>query len=482
MGHLVNPISFRLGVTQPWVSTWFKLGTRTTYISNLKEDLTSLKYVEYFFYYFKLLKKVDKFVLESQLEQLFYLRPSQVKRYKAKHSVASTFIRNLSLIFSHVNISRYQNNISFLIHFYDASLIFGDDGLLKFKSSIFFKSRRRRFVNSFIPIRFRSMRFKNKILYSRKCRRILDIKFALHTLVTRKNNNLKFFLFEKAISSMFRLKKNLCFNFVFVIKQLKCFFLLFSFKYFNKISVLFIVRCIIMMLYNLLISFRIYIKKYIKYFRYSFFKLFISNPKVTKWRVLKAKISKKRRFFLHKCNNLLRVFSWNLIELIYYLLLNNTFIKDRQIKRKFYICLTLSRLLYKDFKTILHFKYNNYFINFLFLNNENVTAKFLCNYFVKKLSQKYTIFEILNPVVRDLKKNPNILGFKLSCAGRLTKKQRAGLIVQRFNSVPLSTLNSIIDYSLDTVILRHGVSCVKVWLHKSIFFKPFYFSLQYKYV
>jgi len=53
MGHLVNPISFRLGTTQTWKFQWFKLGSRTDYINNLKEDLTGSKYIENFYKYVK---------------------------------------------------------------------------------------------------------------------------------------------------------------------------------------------------------------------------------------------------------------------------------------------------------------------------------------------------------------------------------------------------------------------------------------------
>jgi ribosomal protein S3 len=97
------------------------------------------------------------------------------------------------------------------------------------------------------------------------------------------------------------------------------------------------------------------------------------------------------------------------------------------------------------------------------------------------LSQKYHIFEILNPVIKELKKTKGILGFKIVCAGRLTKKQRAGLIVSRKRSVPLNTVNSIIDYSTGIVILRHGVSCIKVWLNKSKFFKVYNQAFIFKY-
>jgi len=35
MGHLVNPISFRLGHTQFWKSRWYKIGNRTIYLKKI---------------------------------------------------------------------------------------------------------------------------------------------------------------------------------------------------------------------------------------------------------------------------------------------------------------------------------------------------------------------------------------------------------------------------------------------------------------
>ena len=84
MGHLVNPISFRLGGTHHWKSHWFKLGNRTIYLKNLREDLTSYKFIEYFFNYYKFLKKIDETQKQRELKKQRYLRPSQVKKFKLK--------------------------------------------------------------------------------------------------------------------------------------------------------------------------------------------------------------------------------------------------------------------------------------------------------------------------------------------------------------------------------------------------------------
>lgn len=519
MGHLVNPISFRLGVTQRWVSNWFKLGNRTSYISNLKEDLICLKYIEYFFYYVKLLKKIDKSLRDYQLEQLNYLRPSQVKKYKVKQYVFSSLIHTISLIFSHVNIHRFQSNISFLIHFYDASVVIienifndtikrkrkrkrknnnDDDNnkfSFKFVERVFRWKKKKKNKNKiykprpYIRYRFNYKRYfylKTIFKKNRFIRDVYNSSWLLSSVLNKgddgilKNirgddSNLKFFLFNYGLLNILNLKKKLYLNCSSIVLNLKFFFLLFFYNVNkNSISTLFIVRCIIMLLYYLSGSIKLHAKSYFKYFRYFKFNVF-SN-------LSSLKLLKNNKYFIKKFRGYLNIISFLLIRFIYYLLLNNSLIKDRFLNTKFYSCLIISRLLFKDFKTLLYSNYSSYFVKFFYMNNKNITAKLLCNYFVKKLSQKYTIFEIINPVVRDLKKNKSILGFKISFAGRLTKKQRAGIFIKRVKSVPLNSISSIIDYSLDTVILRHGVSCVKVWLHKNLSFKSFFYSLCYKYV
>ena len=50
MGHLVNPISFRLGISQTWKSQWFVSGI-SKYALTLKDDFILYNYLESFFKY-----------------------------------------------------------------------------------------------------------------------------------------------------------------------------------------------------------------------------------------------------------------------------------------------------------------------------------------------------------------------------------------------------------------------------------------------
>jgi hypothetical protein len=47
---------------------------------------------------------------------------------------------------------------------------------------------------------------------------------------------------------------------------------------------------------------------------------------------------------------------------------------------------------------------------------------------VKRLMQRYSIIEVMNPIIRDLKANPKIIGFRVNCAGRFTRQQMASYL------------------------------------------------------
>ena len=97
----------------------------------------------------------------------------------------------------------------------------------------------------------------------------------------------------------------------------------------------------------------------------------------------------------------------------------------------------------------------------------------------KKLGQYFTINEIIYPVIRDLKVNPYILGFKIQVAGRLTRAERASFTVHSYQSVPLSTATSNIDFALDFTNLRFGMVAIKMWLHKKSSAKTHYYYFSY---
>jgi ribosomal protein S3 len=151
-------------------------------------------------------------------------------------------------------------------------------------------------------------------------------------------------------------------------------------------------------------------------------------------------------------------------------------------KTRFKIWFYISRILFENLKTLIQRnKYINLKLSYFGLTNVTPTAAMLANYINKKLYQKYTIFEILKPLVVDLATNFTIDGFKVSCAGRLSKKQRASLFVQKMKKVPTNTFDSFIDYATTIVRFRHGICGLKIWITRKKTYKSFEYNFSYNY-
>ena len=107
----------------------------------------------------------------------------------------------------------------------------------------------------------------------------------------------------------------------------------------------------------------------------------------------------------------------------------------------------------------------NFNVAFFLINNANITASLITRYFIRKLLHGFLVHEIIYPVLKDLKQNRNIQGFRLLCSGRFTRKQRAMIKWNRYKKMPLSTITANIDYSTSSIPLKFGVGAFKLWLY-----------------
>lgn len=69
--------------------------------------------------------------------------------------------------------------------------------------------------------------------------------------------------------------------------------------------------------------------------------------------------------------------------------------------------------------------YFNYFFNFYQIFSGSFNSKILAEFIIAKLKQKYPLFSIINPIVRDIFKFTPLVGFKILCSGRFSRKQIA---------------------------------------------------------
>lgn len=100
-----------------------------------------------------------------------------------------------------------------------------------------------------------------------------------------------------------------------------------------------------------------------------------------------------------------------------------------------------------------------------FLGNHNVTARAIGEFSLRKLKAKNRLNPIFKPMERGFV--PYLRGLKMQCAGRFTRRQRAGFSSYGFGNITLHTFSQPIDYHLIKIPLKFGVGAAKIYVaHK----------------
>lgn len=107
-------------------------------------------------------------------------------------------------------------------------------------------------------------------------------------------------------------------------------------------------------------------------------------------------------------------------------------------------------------------------ISIVGLSKKNVNADIVSEFFFIRLKQYYTIWEVLkniNFLFRSLMRKKKVVkGYKITCSGRFSRKQRTTYSWKSFGSLALSTTKSKLDYSFRTIALKYSACTVKVWV------------------
>jgi ribosomal protein S3 len=102
------------------------------------------------------------------------------------------------------------------------------------------------------------------------------------------------------------------------------------------------------------------------------------------------------------------------------------------------------------------------------LSKMNVNANIISEFFFIRLTQYYTIWEVLrniNFLFKSLmKKRRLVKGYKITCSGRFSRKQRTTYSWKAFGSLAFSTVKSKLDYSYKTIALKYSSCTIKVWV------------------
>jgi len=109
--------------------------------------------------------------------------------------------------------------------------------------------------------------------------------------------------------------------------------------------------------------------------------------------------------------------------------------------------------------------------NFVPLNFNNINSLFLVKFLSRKLLQRFSLNEVLRNIINNLRlkvynkalKSP-LLGYRFSCNGRFTRKQRATFLWERFGRLSLNTLDATVDYCFLPIKLKNGICGLKFWI------------------
>lgn len=133
------------------------------------------------------------------------------------------------------------------------------------------------------------------------------------------------------------------------------------------------------------------------------------------------------------------------------------------------------KIYWDSFKTLSLFylkKFNrSNFLNKIFvigLSKMNVNANIISEFFFIRLTQYYTIWEVLrniNFLFKSLMRGKRLVkGYKITCSGRFSRKQRTTYSWKAFGSLAFSTVKSKLDYSYKTIALKYSACTIKVWV------------------
>lgn len=119
------------------------------------------------------------------------------------------------------------------------------------------------------------------------------------------------------------------------------------------------------------------------------------------------------------------------------------------------------------FKNLDNFK-NIFFFNIYKINYDKFNSKGLGKFIAIKLRKRNQLNTIIKPILKDLQIRinlKNILGYKIVCSGRFTRKQRKVKLWYKNGKIKKNYFDNFTQYSLNTVRLKYGICGIKVWFN-----------------
>lgn len=105
--------------------------------------------------------------------------------------------------------------------------------------------------------------------------------------------------------------------------------------------------------------------------------------------------------------------------------------------------------------------------NFLVISQEGLSADGWATFIKYKLKRKATFgktMSVVLPILNKIFRSGNLLGYKIMCNGRTSRRGRASSYLKSRGKFPYSSVVSYVSYSYRTVILKNSICGIKVWL------------------
>ncbi len=163
-------------------------------------------------------------------------------------------------------------------------------------------------------------------------------------------------------------------------------------------------------------------------------------------------------------------------NLIIYKIVNlNKNLKKKKIKNLYFFLKREAQIIFP--------RRHNFFLDFLQLTLLFIENKIKITFFIKIIVEMFRILQkkrhgrflgFITMYFKSLianksyKKFNTILGIKIIISGKLKGKPRSNTFNKTFGSVPIQTLNSIIEYSKSHAFTIYGVFGIKIWVFRKI--------------
>lgn len=493
MGHLINPLSFRLGLTSFWKfnSVNYFLKTRERHIVFFFDSLI-FKFLSWYIrsnWYFNFFKmRFKKFKISSKSHSRFLF----VSIFKNKYKFFKDF--QLESHCNFVSLCAFDNYFDFFSYFEDEL----------FSDSVFFNIDYYNFFNTVQSKNFSSVFFiflygcfyiygfllqglfigykrAGRLVWYRKKFLFPDIShFVIYRSGILSIKIILYFMhtaFEKMILREFYGKSS---NFVSIYKSD-------ILKYLSLYRIgSFIFDALYYPLFFIFLLFRFFFKfcfvlLMFKDFFFFEFDIFLNFLFSSFFSFYNYYLELKRLFFYFSkkfifIGNFVRIYLF--LKRFFFFESRYRFLIPSKVSNNHYLSNFKLFIIERFFSGSVFFylaQYmNTYFfpmkiiIKYKLLSSNSVSAYLLYLFFVRNLKSRKPINKIVSLVISDLRVKKGLIGFRILTSGRFTRKERAFYKWMSINRVPLSVYNSVVDYYAGVFKSRFGICSLRIWLFKKI--------------